>query len=300
MGEQKETRFKQAENAAVLGIVVNIVLTVVKLIAGIIGNSKALIADSVHSGSDVVGSFAVYVGLKAAKKAPDEEHPYGHGKAESVAAIIVAVLLVFAGVKIGLSSFEAFLVPPQVPKPLALYVIVFSIVVKEALFRYKFRLGKKLESQALIVNAYEHRSDVYSSVAALFGVGAALVGKYAGIEWLAFGDPIAGLLVSLMVLRIAYTLGKDSIYTTLDQVLPENETAPFREIVQGIPGVEKMNTLLARKHGHYVIIDLKIAVKPDLTVEEGHRIGKKVKRALLKKQGVQDVFVHINPLGEEE
>ena len=297
MGNEK--RFKQAEFAAMLGIIVNIILVVLKLAAGWLGNSKALIADAVHSGSDVVGSFAVYIGLKAAKQPPDEEHPYGHGKAESIAAIIVAVLLFFAGVKIGISSFEAFFSVVEPPREIALYVIIFSIVVKEALFRYKYNLGKKLDSQALIVNAYEHRSDVYSSIAALIGVAASMLSNKLGIGWLVYGDPLAGLVVSIFVLWMAYKLGKEAIETTLDQVLSNEETAPLRELAIKTEGVEKINTLHARKHGHYVIVDIKIAVKPYLTVEEGHRIGKKVKAALLTQTNVHDVFVHINPLNGE-
>ena len=297
MGNEK--RFRQAESAAMLGIIVNIILVVLKLAAGWLGNSKALIADAVHSGSDVVGSFAVYIGLKAAKQPPDEEHPYGHGKAESIAAIIVAVLLLFAGVKIGISSFESFFSEVEPPRKIALYVIIFSIIVKEALFRYKYNLGKKLNSQALIVNAYEHRSDVYSSVAALIGVAASMLSTKIGIGLLAYGDPLAGLVVSIFVLWMAYKLGKEAIETTLDQVLPDEETAPLRELVMKTEGVEKINALFARKHGHYVIIDIKIAVQPYLSVEEGHGIGKKVKAALLTQPDVHDVFVHINPLNGE-
>ncbi|MGM9928257.1 MAG: cation diffusion facilitator family transporter [Bacillus sp. (in: firmicutes)] len=297
MGNQD--RFKQAEFAAMLGIVCNIALAVVKGIVGVIAHSKALIADAVHSASDVVGSFAVYVGLKAAKLPPDEDHPYGHGKAESIAAIIVSILLVLVGFEIGYSSIKAFFADIEPPKTMALYVIAFSIIVKEALFRYKYKLGKKLGSNALIVNAYEHRSDVYSSIAALIGVGASVLSKSVGIEWLEYGDPLAGLFVSILVLKMAYTLGKEAIHTTMDHVLPEDETEQFKSAIFEVDGVRKINSLYAREHGYYVVVDLKIAVDPQLTVEEGHTIGKRVKAKLLEQTNIHDVFVHINPLGEE-
>ncbi len=291
---------KQAETAAMLGVVVNILLALLKIVAGIAADSRALIADAVHSGSDVVGSFAIYIGLKAAKQPPDEEHPYGHGKAESIAAIIVSVLLAIVGLKIGLSSFEAFYAPTEIPGQAALYVIVFSIIVKEAMFRYKYNLGKRIGSKALIVNAYEHRSDVFSSIAALIGVAASLLSVRTGLGFLAYGDPAAGLIVSLFVLKMAFSLGKEAIVMTMDRVLPEDEVKPYKDIVSRCEGVEKINSMHAREHGRYVIIDLKIAVLPHLTVEEGHKIGKKVKAGLLKERKIQDVFVHINPLGEED
>lgn len=183
---EQNRRFKQAEFAAWIGIIINVLLTIVKGMIGLQSQSKALIADAIHSASDIAGSLAVYVGLRAAKQPPDEEHPYGHGKAESIAAIIVAVILFIAGLQIGKSSFSSFFNPVKAPGGLAIYAVVISIVVKEILFRYKYRLGKKLNSEALIVNAFEHRSDVYSSLAALAGIGASLLGKHFQINWRSF------------------------------------------------------------------------------------------------------------------
>ncbi|ANB58223.1 cation diffusion facilitator transporter family protein [Anoxybacillus sp. B7M1] len=297
---EKEERFKQAEFAAIIGILGNIVLAAVKGAAGIMGNSKALLADAVHSASDVAGSLAVWVGLRAAKRPPDEDHPYGHGKAESIAAIIVAVLLFIVGAEMGRSSLQAFFQPLHPPKWLAIYVVVLSIVVKEAMFRYKYRLGKKLNSQAIIVNAYEHRSDVFSSIAALIGIGAAMAGHSLGINKLVYADPIAGLFVSFLVLKMAWELGKQSIHTTLDHVLHEEDTVHLRQAVLQFPEVKQIHELHAREHGHYVIIDLKIAVDPLLTVEEGHRIGKAVKERLLRMPNIENVMVHINPYHPEK
>lgn len=288
-------RFKQAEFAALLGVVGNIILTIVKSVIGVIGNSKALIADAVNSASDVAGSLAVYIGLRIAKQPPDEDHPYGHGKAESIAAIIVAVLLFVVGIEIGRASIEAFFHPIEPPKTITVYAVIFSIVVKEALFRYKYRLGKKIKSDAIIVNAYDHRSDVYASIAVLIGIGASVIGGRVGVNWLLYADPVAGLLVSLLIIKTAWGLGAKSIHTTLDHVLHEEDTVHFREAVLSFPEVKQIDELHAREHGHYVIIDLKIAVDPRITVEEGHAIGKRVKEKLLAMPNVQNVMVHINP-----
>ncbi|MFE7063038.1 cation diffusion facilitator family transporter [Sutcliffiella sp. NPDC057660] len=291
-------RFKKAEFAALVGVVGNIVLAILKGWAGVVANSRALVADAVHSASDVAGSLAVYIGLKAAKQPPDEDHPYGHGKAENIAAIIVAVLLLIVGFEIGKSSFAAFFEPIDAPKMLAVYVVIISIVVKEAMFRYKYNLGKKIKSDAIIVNAYEHRSDVFSSIAALIGIGGAIFGDYIGVDWLVYLDPVAGLFVAALIMKISWQLGSESIHNTMDHVMHEEDTDEFREVVTSVPGVLKIDALHAREHGHYVIVDLKISVDPYITVEEGHKIGKDVKAKLLENREVQDVFVHINPYSE--
>ncbi|WP_226667240.1 cation diffusion facilitator family transporter [Metabacillus litoralis] len=289
-------RFKQAEFAAMIGVVGNIVLAIIKGVVGVISESRALIADAVHSASDVAGSLAVFIGVRAAKQPPDDDHPYGHGKAESIAAIIVAVLLFLVGLEIGKSSIEAFFQEIEAPKTLAIYAVILSIIVKEWMFQYKFKLGKRIKSDAIIANAYEHRSDVYSSIAALIGIGAAIIGQRIGIDWLVYADPIAGLLVSILVIKMAWKLGSESIHTTLDHVLHDEDITELKETVNKISEIKKIDELYAREHGHYVIIDIKISVDPHMTVEEGHNIGKLVKEKLMSEhEHVQNVLVHINP-----
>ncbi len=294
-----DQRFPKAEFAAWIGIVGNLALAALKGGVGYVSNSKALIADAAHSASDVAGSAAVLIGLKAAKKPPDSDHPYGHGKAESIAAIIVSMLLLLVGIEVGISAVQAIYNGMEAPSAYygwAIAVIVFSIIAKEAMFQYKIRLGKKLSSQALIANAWEHRSDVFSSIAALIGVGGALLGVYLGYSWMYYLDPIAGILVSLLVLRMGYRLIMDSIHTTMDHVLHEDEAKELTEAVERVKGVIAVNELRAREHGHYVIVDTKISVNPKITVMEGHDIAKMVKHYLLSKfSHVSDVFVHVNP-----
>lgn len=293
-------RFKKAEFAAWVGIIGNLLLAVLKIVVGTIGNSRALVADAVHSASDVVGSLAVLIGLRAAKLPPDDDHPYGHGKAESIAAIIVAVILFIVGVQIGYGSFKALFEPVITPSVLAVYAAIFSIVTKEAMFQYKYRLGKKLNSVALITNAWEHRSDVFSSFAALVGIGGAVLGGYLAIPWMVYLDPVAGIIVSFLIMIIAWRLGNESIHNTLDHVLHEEDALELKKTAEEVEGVIKVDTLHAREHGHYVIVDIKIAVDPHITVEEGHTIGKEVKEKLIKEHDhVQNVLIHINPYREE-
>src|SRR5690606_7510387 len=198
------------------------------------------------------------------------------------------------------SSFEAFFEPIEAPKIIAIAAVLVSIIVKEAMFRYKYKLGKKLNSEALIVNAYEHRSDVYSSIAALVGIGSAVLGGKLGIGWLEYADPVAGLFVSIMILKMAWHLGKESIHNTLDHVLHEEDTAEMRKIAESVEDVKRIDELHAREHGHYVIVDIKVSVDPEITVEDGHRVGKKVKKRLLEMENVQNVFVHINPYNDND
>ena len=290
-------RFKKAEFAAWVGIVGNLILAALKAVVGYISGSKALIADAAHSASDVAGSFAVLIGLKAAKKPPDEDHPYGHGKAEPIAAIIVSILLILVGIEIGIRSAQTMYDGVETaPHWYAIVMVLVSILIKEVLFQYKYRLGKKLNSQALLANAWEHRSDAYSSLAALVGIGGALLGGYLGQSWLYYLDPLAGIIVSLFVIHMGYRLVMEAIHNTMDHVLHEEDTVEMRRTIERVPGVIAIDDLRAREHGHYVIVDVKIAVNPKITVSDGHDIGKEVKHRLIHEHArVSDVFVHINP-----
>lgn len=296
---EDEIRYKKVQFGAWVGIIGNIVLAIIKGAVGVMANSRALVADAFHSASDVVGSVAVLIGVRAAQLPPDDDHPYGHGKAETVAAIIVAVLLLVVGLEIAIDAIKAFNEPIVVPGMLAIYAVIFSIIVKEIMFRYKYNLGKKYNSDALITDAWHHRSDVFSSFAALLGIGGAIIGGYLGIPWLVYADPVAGIFVAILIVKMAWKLGSQSIHNTLDHVLHEEDTVEMKEMAATVPGVLNVDELLAREHGHYVIVDIKIAVNPEISVREGHAVGKAVKAKLLEEKRVQDVLVHINPYTEE-
>ena len=280
-----------------VGIIVNLLLTLIKAIGGILGGSRALIADALHSASDVVGSIVVLFAVKIANKPPDEEHPYGHGKAEGVASIIVALLLIVVGVEISISSIKVFFgETPEAPGIIALIILVISILIKEVLFYYKLWLGKKYNSTVLITEAWHHRSDSLSSFAALLGIGLAIIGEKFAIGFLVYGDAIAGLIVSLIVIKVGYDLIKNSSNVMLEKVLGRDEVRVYEETVLSVEGVKRIDQLLARTHGSYVIVDIKVSVDPNITVKEGHDIATEVKQSLiLKHEEVEDVLVHINP-----
>ena len=289
---------RQVYIATWVGIIVNGLLTVLKATGGIISGSKALIADALHSASDIVGSIVILFAVRIANKPPDKEHPYGHGKAENIASIIVALLLIVVGIEISISSFKVLMEgsPPTAPGKIALIIIAVSILIKEALFHYKHYLGKKYNSTALISEAWHHRSDSLSSLAALIGIGAAIVGEALNVSLLLYADPVAGIIVSFIVIKVGYDLAKESSEVMLEKVLGKEDTKGFTYTVLKVPGVERIDEILARTHGSYVIVDIKLSVDPYITVEKGHDIAVDVRNTLLETHHeIEDVLVHINP-----
>lgn len=280
-----------------VGIIVNVLLTIMKAIGGILSGSKALIADALHSASDIVGSIVILFAVKIANKPPDEEHPYGHGKAENIASIIVALLLIVIGVQISIQSTKVFFgASPPAPGKLALIILVISIVIKEALFYYKYTLGKKYRSPALISEAWHHRSDSMSSLAALIGVGLAIVGEKFDIPILLYGDAVAGIIVSIIVMKVGYDLAKESANVALEKVLNKQDAAIYYETVNAVKGVMRIDQIFVRMHGSYFVIDIKVSVDPTITVLAGHAIARDVKKALMHVHNeIEDVLVHINP-----
>lgn len=280
-----------------IGIIVNTLLAILKGIGGLVSGSRALIADALHSTSDIVGSVVILFAVKIAHKPPDEEHPYGHGKAENIASIIVALLLIVIGIEISLSSIKIFFgETPVAPTSLAIIIIIISILVKEGLFHYKYFLGKKHNSTALISEAWHHRSDSLSSIAALLGIVAAMLGESFDINFLIYGDALAGIAVSIIVIKVGVSLAKESSLIMMEKVLDEESTQPYIETVNHVEHVLRIDQILVRTHGSYVIIDIKISVDPSITVKAGHDIARDVKETLLKKHhNIENVLVHINP-----
>ncbi len=288
---------KQIYRATWIGIFANLFLAIIKGIGGVLSGSKALIADALHSASDIVSSVVILFAVRISNKPPDKEHPYGHGKAENVASIIVALLLIVVGIEISITSAKIFFgETPVAPSSLALIIIIISIVLKEILFQYKIRLGRKYNSTALISDAWHHRSDSLSSIAVLIGVGTAILGEKFNLPILIYGDAVAGIIVSIIVIKVGYDLAKESSIVILEKVLNDKDVKKYQKTILSIKGINHVDELLARTHGSYVIIDLKVGVDSNLNVREGHDIGKSAKTTLMKNHPeVSDVFVHINP-----
>lgn len=293
---------RQGKRVAYLNAVMNVILAVGKGVIGVIGHSDALIADAVHSAADLVGSLAVIIGLRIAQKPPDEDHPYGHGKAELIAATIVAGFLIAAALEVGYSSAKSLFHSPSTPQLLTAYAALAAMVVKEVLYRFNIGIGRRLKSKSLVASAYDHRSDVYSSLAAFIGIMLSIIGKHFGVAWLSYMDAVAGLFVAVLVLKMAIEIAKDSLQSLMDRVVLEEENlSPYTTLVETIPGVRRIDEIRVRDHGQYVIVDLEIGVDATITVAAGHDIAADVRSSMRQEFArIQDVFVHVNPYYGED
>jgi cation diffusion facilitator family transporter len=279
-----------SKTCTLLGLAANVGLAIFKLLAGIFGFSYALIADGIHSFSDCLATGGVYIGLRIGEKPADESHPYGHGNAETIAAFLIALVVLATGIFVGVSAVQLVAHEQfETPGTIALIAAAISIVAKEGMFRYTLKVGESNNSPAVIANAWDHRSDAYSSVAALAGILGARLGFW-------YLDPIAGILVSALIIKMSITLLRPNIGILMDE---RPDTAILDKItatVRGVPGVRAIDSLKAHRRGPTFTIDIEIAVDDKLTVEQGHQVASEVKSRLLSGvQHTQDVMVHVNP-----
>jgi len=294
-GKRVASRYQQGQLGAWLGIAGNVVLTLFKLAAGFIAGSQAMIADGVHSASDILGSTVVLVGLRVASAPADREHPYGHAKAEAIAAKIVALILLLAGLNIGYSSIRILIAGVGTPPGrLALIAAVISIVAKEGLYQYKIRLGRRIKSQAIIANAHEHRSDALSSTAALVGI----VGARSGLPLL---DPVAALVVSVFIVRTGWVLVRRAVDDLMDRFVDDRLAERIEDATMRVTGVAAVDNVRARPAGPEFLVDMEISVSPEISVARGHEIAEDVQRSVRRELSeVSQVFVHVEPHGQED
>jgi len=280
----------------IIGILTSIILAAIKAVAGIWGNSYALIADAIESTSDVFTSLIVLTGLKIATRPADETHPYGHGKAEPFAGILVSAALFIAAVVIIIQSTHEIITPHHAPAAFTLIVLVAVVITKEFLFRYIIKVGNSVDSVAVKNDAWHHRSDAITSGAAFIGISIALIGGPGYEE----ADDYAALCASLIIIYNAYKLFKPALFEIMD-------TAPSPEFVNKIidaslkvDDVVAIDKCLARKMGLQYYIDMHVIVDGNITVHKGHQISHNVKNKLVNSfPNVSDVLIHIEPATEE-
>ncbi len=281
--------------AAWISLIANIVLMIGKGAIGIWGGSRALVADAIHSAADLVGSIAVMIGLRVAQRPPDADHPYGHGKAELISSAAVSVLLIAAAVEVGVGGIRALFVPAEQPDVLAAFAAGAAILIKEVLYRYNARLGKRLNSRSLMASAMDHRSDVVSSAAALIGICVSIAGRHFHIHWMLYGDPASSALVAVLILKLGIEIAAEATQILMDRTEPK-ELQPYYQFLEKIYGVKRIDDLRARDHGQYVIVDVEISVDADMTVAQGHDIATEVKDRMIREfPRVAEVLVHVNP-----
>ncbi len=270
----------------------NIGLVVAKGTAGILGNSYALIADAIESGMDVFTSAIIWFGLRTAAKAPDADHPYGHGKAEPVATIMVSVLLIVAAVGIAYQSFQHILTPHKTPAPFTLVILLVVVVVKELLFRYTQRVGNEVNSGAVKADAWHHRSDALTSLAAFVGISIAVIGG----EGYESADDWAALVASVIIVYNGYHLFRPAFAEIMDAAPSGDWASEIRAIALRVEGVMDIEKCFVRKMGLEYFVDLHVIVDGDQTVRFGHDVAHAVKKAILEaKPVIYDVLVHVEP-----
>jgi len=282
--------------AAWISLISNFILTVVKVVVGSLFSSTALIADGVHNGGDFIASIATISSMKLANQPADKEHPYGHGKAEDIATGIVSLILAFAGIYLIYESMVALFHPASEASLWALSAALISLLWKLGLYLYTIRVGKRLDSKSLIATAYDHLADVWASLAAVIGIGFAKVGDVFDLSYAVYGDPIAGIIVSLLILKVAYEMGIQAINVLMESSVSEEKQKFYQDLILSFPEVKRIDLLRAREHGNYILIDIRIGVRGDMTIQEGHDITRKIRDAIKKEDPkVEEVLIHLNP-----
>jgi cation diffusion facilitator family transporter len=277
--------------AALFGMIVNALFAVAKILGGFFGNAYVLIADGIESALDVVGSFIIWGGLTFASRPPDATHPYGHGKAEPIAAIIVAVGVLAAAIGLAIQSVREIFMPHHGPAPYTLLILVVVIVVKETLFRYVYRIGRDVESTAVQTDAWHHRSDALTSAAAFIGISVALIG---GKRWQS-ADDWAALFACAVIAANGIRLLRPAVYEIMDTT-PGKFVKSVCSVASSVPGVIEIEKCRARKMGLDFYVDLHVGVDGNISVHEGHEIAHRVKSAIQQSDSrVADVLVHIEP-----
>jgi len=287
--------FYDPKTCTLAGLVINVILSIFKMLAGILGFSYAMIADAINSISDCFATGIVYIGLRIGEKPADEGHPYGHGNAETIAAFLVALIILGTGVFVGVSAVHLIAHRHlETPAMIALVAAVASIVIKEWLFRYTIKVGERNNNPAVIANAWDHRSDAYSSVAVLAGI----LGARLGFQYL---DPIAGLVVSGFIVKVSVSLLRPNIGILMDKKPKSTVLDRIKTVTLEVEGIKAIDDLRVHRRGSTFTIDMEIAVGGKLTVEQGHGVAAEVKSRLTNEiEHVHDVMVHVNPYQPEQ
>ncbi len=289
--KSQEERYLAIRNVTLIGVVGNIFLTIIKLFFGFYGKSQALIADGLHSLSDLMSDAVVLIAAKFSTQAADADHPYGHARFETLATVIVGGILLMVGIGMLIDTTQRLFDPTLLlqTSSVTLSVALLSILIKEALYQYTHLIATRIRSQMLEANAWHHRTDAISSVFVLIGIAGSLL----GVSWL---DAVAALIVSVMIIHIGWSLGWGGVMDLVDTGLAKDKIISIKKTIQSVEGVQTLHALRSRKMGANVLIDVHIMVDPRISVSEGHQIGEMVRSTIMKgNDAIKDVLVHIDP-----
>lgn len=282
----------------IVGAVLNLILIIFKMLAGILGRSGAMVADAVHSLSDFVTDVIVLVFVRISNKPRDVDHDYGHGKYETLATALIGVLLFVVGVGVlagGCSSILAYLRGETLGQPgmVALWAAVVSVVTKEWLYRYTRAVGRRANSKAVVANAWHHRSDALSSVGTMVGVGGAI---FLGEDWRVL-DPLAAVVVSVFILKVSVDLVRPCVDELLEKSLPEDMERDITRLVLSAGGVAHLHNLCTRRIGNNVAIEFHICMDGNLSLTEAHRTASHIEELLREAYGERThIVIHVEPL----
>lgn len=292
-----EKREKEIYRVTLAGSVVNLLLLAFKFVAGFVGHSSAMIADAVHSLSDFITDVIVIVFVRIAGKPVDEDHEYGHGKYETLASVIVGIMLAVVGVGLAVNGVEKTIAffkgePLESPGMIALVAALLSIFAKEVLYQYTVIRGRKLNSPALVANAWHHRSDAMTSIATLIGIGGAML---LGQRWNVL-DPLAAVVVSVFILKAAFSLMKPGVDELLEKSLPDKDKNEIAAIMTATPGVVAFHRLRTRRIGSKVAIDAHVKMGGSLSLRQAHDIASEIERSLKQRFGPDTyIGIHMEP-----
>lgn len=286
-----------ANRVSVVSIIGNIILSALKLLAGIFAHSSAMISDAIHSASDVFSTFVVMIGIKLSAKKPDKEHPYGHERLECVAAIVLAVVLFITGLGIGADAFKNILRGEydnlQVPGMLALIAAIVSIVCKEGMYWYTRYHARKIDSGALMADAWHHRSDAFSSIGALIGIWGARMG-------FPIMDSVASLIIFLFIAKASIDIFKDAMEKMVDHSCGEETEKEIYDCVMNHEDVQGIDLLQTRIFGNKIYVDVEIQADGSITLQEAHNIAEKVHDDIEQSfPKVKHIMVHVNPVQKD-
>ena len=284
------------EGVTLGGSLLNLMLVLIKLAAGVLGNSAALVADAAHSLSDLVSDIVVLFGYRVGRTPEDDRHPYGHGKVETLCTAVVGGILMATavGLAVGAAGSLWRSTATGVPGMVALWAALASIAIKEGLYRWTARVARETDSQLLLANAWHHRSDALSSIAAVVGI----LGARLGAGWM---DPAAALVVCAFVGKVGWDLGWQAVHDLVDTAVDDDRLAEISATIEGVAGVRSHHGLKTRRLGKDILVDVDVEVDPDLNVVQGHDVARAVRNALLRGvKSVRDAMVHVEPVGARE
>ena len=285
-----EKRSKETQKVGIIGIVGNVFLFVIKIAIALVSKSNAMLADSINSGTDVLSSLMTFIGGKIAGEPSDDEHNYGHGKAEYVFSLIISLIMGYLAIKIAWNGINSLIDGTKFEFSYALIIVcLVTIITKFCLYKYTNKIGKKTNNILILANSEDHINDVYTTASVLVGVGAALVNLY----WL---DGVVAILIAIRIFYSAIEFFMQSYDVLLDKSMPEKEIEEIKEIIKSYEKIKRMDKLTSKAVGNSFIVIIKVAVNGNMTVSESHDIVGKMKAEVMKQKNVYDVVVHVNPM----